>query len=437
MGLLMIMSVNSWYSIQCSLFVMSFMFGSFAVGGSVNCMGFGMGLDYISYVLIWLSIWIMSLVVSSSQKVYDSMGFNKVFLVINMLLLISLTLSFACLDYILFYLCFESTLIPTMILILGWGYQPERLQAGVYMLFYTLFGSLPLLISFLSIYSMSGTSVYGLCGSNLVDSSVYCLWYLCSVVAFVVKLPAYIVHLWLPKAHVEAPVAGSMILAGVLLKLGGYGLVRVSSMFVSQAMKFGWVWMSLGLVGGSWVSILCMRESDVKSLIAYSSVAHMGLVLCGLMVLSYWGLCGSLALMVGHGLCSSGLFSLANMSYERLGTRSFFVSKGLMNLMPSLALWWFLLSVGNIAAPPTLSLVGEIGLIVSIVSWCPASAVFVGVLSFFSCAYTLYLYSSAQHGKYFSSLFSCCSGKVREYLVLVMHWLPLNILVLKCGILIC
>lgn len=130
------------------------------------------------------------------------------------------------------------------------------------------------------------------------------------------------------------------------------------------------------------------------------------------------------------GLCSSALFCLANMVYERIGRRSLLIRKGLMNFIPKIALWWFLLRAGNIAAPHTLNLLGEISLIISVVSWRKVSILSISLLSFFRAAYTLYIFS-LRHGKYYRALFSCCSGKVREYLILILHWLPLNVLILK------
>nr|BBB86768.1 NADH dehydrogenase subunit 4 [Pandalus borealis] len=426
------LSKNNWIGVQLLLFLSSFVFGLFSSGSfHMSSLGYGFGVDSISYILILLSFWVSSLVIGVSQKVYDLLNFTSLFLIMNLSLLVSLVLTFSCLDYLLFYICFEASLLPTLVLILGWGYQPERLQAGTYMLFYTLFASLPLLVSLFCVYKSSGTLVIGLSHLNQLTSVGYIVWYISSILAFLVKLPMFMVHLWLPKAHVEAPVAGSMFLAGVLLKLGGYGLIRILPLFVKVACKFSWVWVSIGVVGGVIVSLMCLRQTDIKSLIAYSSVAHMGLVLCGLMVFSWWGLGGAVAVMVGHGLCSSGLFCLANMAYERVGSRSLLLSKGLMNFMPSMALWWFLLSAGNMAAPPTLNLLGEISLILGVVSWSSVSCFGVGLLSFFSAAYTLYMFSLSQHGKFFNSFFSCCSGKVREYLLLALHWVPLNVMILK------
>lgn len=176
---------------------------------------------------------------------------------------------------------------------------------------------------------------------------------------------------------------------------------------------------------------MCLRQIDIKSLIAYSSVAHMGLVLGGLASINSWGINGRVVVIVGHGLCSSGLFCLANIIYERTKRRSLFITKGLLNFMPRIGLWWFLLRIRNIAAPPSLNLLGEIRLITRMMSWRKQTLVSLSLLSFFSASYTLYMYSLSQHGLYFSSLFSCCSGKVQEFITLVLHWAPLNILILK------
>jgi len=421
-----------WELVQVSVFLISFLFSVLVRHDfGFSFIRFGFGVDYLRGLLILLSFWITGLVLCASHKIYKHDNYTSIFLLMNILLLFFLILTFRCLDYLSFYIRFEASLIPTLILILGWGYQPERIQAGVYFLFYTIFASLPLLVSILFVYFNRGGVCISLYTVATEVSLINYIWYLITIFAFVVKLPIFIVHLWLPKAHVEAPVAGSIILAGVLLKLGGYGLVRVLPIFSYFNKNLSWVWIRVSVVGGVIVSIICMRQVDIKALIAYSSVAHIGLVLCGLVVFGWWGLNGAVIVIIGHGLCSSGLFCLANIVYERIRRRRLLISKGLLNFIPRIGLWWFLLRAGNMAAPPTLNLLGEVRLILRVVAWSKIRIISIAFLSFFRAAYTLYIYSLSQHGKFFSSLFSCCSGKVREYLILILHWGPLNIIILN------
>nr|YP_009261948.1 NADH dehydrogenase subunit 4 [Symplecta hybrida]AMN09063.1 NADH dehydrogenase subunit 4 [Symplecta hybrida] len=423
---------KSYWMVQNLMFLVSFMFMvmNFYSYYWMNISYF-LGCDIISYGLILLSLWICALMMMASESVVRLNNFTNFFSLIILLLLLMLYLTFSSMNLFLFYLFFESSLIPTFFLILGWGYQPERLQAGIYLLFYTLLASLPLLIGIFYILTNSFTlEMFILMNKNYM----YNLVYISLIFAFLVKMPMFLVHLWLPKAHVEAPVSGSMILAGILLKLGGYGLLRVFSLIQKTGVLNNYIWISISLIGGVLVSFICLRQLDLKSLIAYSSVAHMGIVLSGLLTLTYWGVCGSYTLMIAHGLCSSGLFCLANISYERMGSRSMLINKGMLNFMPSMALWWFLLSSANMAAPPTLNLLGEISLLNSIVSWSWLTMLSLALLSFFSAAYTLYLYSYSQHGKIYSGSFAFMGGTVREYLLLFLHWVPLNLLILKSDI---
>nr|YP_004072436.1 NADH dehydrogenase subunit 4 [Grapholita molesta]ADR72176.1 NADH dehydrogenase subunit 4 [Grapholita molesta] len=420
---------NMFWLVQMVMFPMMFLFMNLSMSlYNFNNLSYMFGCDMISFGLILLSIWICGLMLMASENLFKLKFYINFFLFNIIFLLIMLFMTFSVMNLFMFYLFFEGSLLPTLLLIMGWGYQPERVQAGLYLLFYTLFASLPLLLGIFFIFNEEKyIMIYFLKFLNL---DMYLL-YFSMIMAFLVKMPMYFVHLWLPKAHVEAPVSGSMILAGIMLKLGGYGLLRVMIFLQQVGMKFNFIWIIISLLGGFYVSLNCFCQVDIKSLIAYSSVAHMSLVIGGIMTMSYWGFLGSYVLMIGHGLCSSGMFCLANINYERLHSRSLYINKGMMNFIPSMSLWWFLLMSSNMAAPPSLNLMGEIMLINSLVSWCWFSMIFLMLISFFSAGYSLYLYSYTQHGKYYYGIYSFYTGVSREYLMLLLHWLPLNILIMK------
>nr|QAT19903.1 NADH dehydrogenase subunit 4 [Leguminivora glycinivorella] len=420
---------NMFWLVQMFLFLLMFLFMNLSMSlYNFSNLSYMFGCDMISFGLILLSIWICGLMLMASENLFKVKFYINFFLFNIIFLLIMLYMTFSVMNLFMFYLFFEGSLIPTLLLIMGWGYQPERIQAGLYLLFYTLFASLPLLLGIFFIFNSENfIMIYFLKFLNL---NMYLL-YFSMIMAFLVKMPMYFVHLWLPKAHVEAPVSGSMILAGIMLKLGGYGLLRVMIFLQQVGLKFNFIWIIISLLGGFYVSLNCFCQVDIKSLIAYSSVAHMSLVIGGIMTMSYWGFMGSYVLMIGHGLCSSGMFCLANINYERLHSRSLYINKGMMNFIPSMSLWWFLLMSSNMAAPPSLNLMGEIMLINSLVSWCWFSMIFLVLISFFSAGYSLYLYSYTQHGKYYCGIYSFYTGVSREYLMLLLHWLPLNTLIMK------
>nr|YP_010175645.1 NADH dehydrogenase subunit 4 [Corythoxestis sunosei]QSL98905.1 NADH dehydrogenase subunit 4 [Corythoxestis sunosei] len=420
---------NMFWLVQLMMFIMMFLFSNIYLKNMFYMnISYMFGMDILSYGLILLSIWICIMMMMASENLFKMNYYLNFFMLNIIFLLLMLFFTFSVLNMFMFYVFFEGSLIPTLMLIIGWGYQGERIQAGTYLLFYTLFSSLPLLMGLFYLYNeFNSMFMYMYKFFNLN----YILLYLSMIMAFLVKMPMFFVHLWLPKAHVEAPVSGSMILAGIMLKLGGYGIIRVIIIFQEINFNLSSIFMSISLIGGFYISLMCLSQIDMKSLIAYSSVAHMSMVIGGIITMNWWGFSGAYLLMIGHGLCSSGMFFLANINYERLHSRSLVINKGLMNLMPSLSLWWFLFLSSNMSAPPSLNLLGEISLMNSLMSWSFFTMIFLMLLSFFSAAYSLYLYSYMQHGLYYNGLYSFYMGSSREYLILFLHWIPLNFIIFK------
>nr|AIZ58629.1 NADH dehydrogenase subunit 4 [Ornithodoros porcinus] len=381
-----------------------------------------MSVDLMGFMMLELSIWVGMLMFLGSMNL--SIYSDKMFSFYIFLMIVFLVLCFSVSNLFFFFFCFESVLFPIVMIIMGWGMQPERLQAGLYMLFYTLFGSFPLLIFILVFKNMNLIYIYWM------EFGVGLVMMFMGMVGFLVKMPMYMLHIWLPKAHVEAPVSGSMILAAVLLKLGVYGLIRMMFFFVQEVAKFSYIFMSVALLGGVMISMICLCQVDVKALIAYSSVCHMGMSLGGILSLSSWGYWGNLMMMLGHGLCSSGLFCLANFFYERVYTRSMILLKGVGMVFPFFSLLWFMFSVVNMAAPPSMNLGGEIFLIGSMIKWSFLMIVPVGLISFLTAAYSLYMYSYINHGSGWA-LFAGKMMEVRELLLMLFHLAPLLLWIFK------
>nr|WRW10875.1 NADH dehydrogenase subunit 4 [Melampus sincaporensis] len=345
---------------------------------------------------------------------------------------VALVLVFMTGDVIVFYTFFEVSLIPTLMLIIGWGYQPERLQAGSYMMLYTVAASLPLLVALLyRCFTSSTTKIYMLSFSEFSSNSLVAVMVFG---AFLVKLPMYGVHLWLPKAHVEAPLAGSMILAGILLKLGGYGLIQMNSCFLGSATSaMSTVFVVVSMWGGMFAVLMCLRQSDVKALVAYSSVGHMGIVIAGILVDYSWGAFSAVVTMVAHGFSSSAMFCLAYFTYKKSHTRGLSYMKGFLVAYPSLSLMWFLVCCVNMAAPFTINLMGELLVVPSLWMSQWTLVVIMGVMVFFSAAFNMYLYTTVNHGEMTSSIRGERPLESYSLLVVLSHLAPL-LLVFKSSI---
>nr|YP_009383816.1 NADH dehydrogenase subunit 4 [Cottus amblystomopsis]ARS44092.1 NADH dehydrogenase subunit 4 [Cottus amblystomopsis] len=401
-----------------------------------SSLNFYLATDSLSTPLLVLTCWLLPLMILASQNHTASEPLNRQRAYLSLLtsLQIFLILAFGATEIIMFYVMFEATLIPTLILITRWGNQTERLNAGVYFLFYTLAGSLPLLVALLLLQNSTGTlSLLTIQYSDPVELSSYAhkLWWAGCLLAFLVKMPLYGVHLWLPKAHVEAPVAGSMILAAVLLKLGGYGMMRMVVMLEPLTKELSYPFIIFALWGVIMTGSICLRQTDLKSLIAYSSVSHMGLVVGGILIQTPWGFSGALVLMIAHGLASSALFCLANTSYERTHSRTMLLARGLQMVLPLMTAWWFIASLANLALPPLPNLMGELMIITSLFNWSWWTILLTGAGTLITASYSLYMFLMSQRGPLPTHIIALAPSHTREHLLMALHLLPLALLMLK------
>ncbi|YP_009687359.1 NADH dehydrogenase subunit 4 (mitochondrion) [Pyxicephalus adspersus] len=392
--------------------------------------------DKTSAPLMILTCWLFPLTILASQSklINEPINRQRTYIVNCSILQLSTLLAFAAADLLTFFIFFEASLIPTLFMITRWGAQERRLTAGYSFSLYTLIGAIPLLIWTLKLYEKYGTlylPTMNLLPQTLTPGSYELLFWATCNLAFLIKLPLFTFHLWLPQAHVEAPIAGSMILAGTLLKLGGYGILRTSFLIQEPATNKALYILALATLGILATALLCLRQTDLKSLIAMSSVSHMNLIIVAVLTCSQWAFSGAMIMMIAHGLTSSTMFCLANTLYERTNTRTMIVLRGTLTMSPLAASWWLFTILLNMALPPTINFNSELLMMLAIYDWSILSFLLVALNLIATTAYTLYLLWSTQRGPFPKHINTTHPLYTREHVLLTLHILPTLLLILK------
>ncbi|MDA9651719.1 NADH-quinone oxidoreductase subunit M [Pelagibacteraceae bacterium] len=355
-----------------------------------------LGIDGISILLIILTTFLMPFCILAS---FESIKVSLKEYLIAFLILETLMIGVFCsLDLVLFYLFFEGGLIPMFLIIGIWGGE-RRVYATFKFFLFTLAGSVFMLLAIIAIYMETGTTnITYLLQFDLAPSLQYIFW-LAFFASFAVKIPMWPVHTWLPDAHVEAPTAGSVILAGVLLKMAGYGFIRFSlGIFPIASSYFAPFIFTLSIIAIIYASLVALVQTDMKKLIAYSSVAHMGFVTLGIFTFTLQGIEGAIIQMLSHGIISAALFLCVGVVYDRIHTREIDRYGGLVNRMPLYAFAFMIFIMGSIGLPGTSGFVGEFLVLLSIFSVNTYFAVFATSGVVLAAAYSLWLYRKVIFG---------------------------------------
>ncbi|MBW8904975.1 MAG: NADH-quinone oxidoreductase subunit M [Betaproteobacteria bacterium] len=385
-----------------------------------------LGVDGISLLFILLNSFITILVVIAGWTAIETRAqqYFAAFLIMSGLL----NGVFAALDAVLFYIFFEGTLIPMFIIIGIWG-GPNRVYAAVKFFLYTLFGSLLMLVAFLYLYNEAGGTFAILDwhkAGTVLPLGVQIALFFGFLFAFAVKVPMWPVHTWLPDAHTEAPTGGSVVLAAILLKLGAYGFVRFSLPILPQAShELAWLMVALSLIAIAYIGLVTLVQTDMKRLIAYSSISHMGFVTLGFFLFNALGVEGGLVQMISHGFVSAAMFLCVGVLYDRVHTRNIADYGGVVNTMPKFATLMMLFAMANSGLPATSGFVGEFMVIMGAMSKSFWLAFVAATTMILGASYTLWMYKRVIFGPVGNDhVAKLADLNVRELIVLAALAIP-------------